>query len=131
MIEANSMHTILNYIREQLQLTKDQKTYTDWETARKEGAMGVLEDILEQFPNNDTEGARAKIELLYNGDYPGSACVRVADNWLNAEEKALLCKMFNVAQLPELYDKVGLSKNWNGTISEEHKPFEGYIAILQ
>jgi hypothetical protein len=46
------MDKILNYIKEQLQLTKNQKTYTDWEEARREGAEGALEDLLEQFPDS-------------------------------------------------------------------------------
>jgi hypothetical protein len=45
------MDNILNYIKEQLRLTKNQKTYTDWEEARREGAEGALEDLLEQFSN--------------------------------------------------------------------------------
>lgn len=43
------MDKILNYIKEQLELTKNQITYTEWEEARREGAEGVLEDLLEQF----------------------------------------------------------------------------------
>jgi hypothetical protein len=33
---------------------KDQKTYTDWEEARREGAEGVLEDLLEQFSDSSS-----------------------------------------------------------------------------
>jgi len=45
------MDKILKYIKEQLELIKNQKTYTDWEEARREGAEGALEDLLEQFSN--------------------------------------------------------------------------------
>jgi hypothetical protein len=125
------MDEILKYIKEQLELTKNQKTYTDWEEARREGAEGVLEDLLEQFSKVTTEGAQTKIELLYNGDYPGYPCVRVNDKWLDSKEEISLCKFFNVNNLKELYDKVGLSKDWDGTSSEEHKPFEGMLSIYK
>jgi hypothetical protein len=123
------MDKILDYIKEQLQLTKDLQTYTDWEETRKDGAIAALEDLLEQFPAPAPVGIKAKIELLYNGDYPGYPCVRVNDVWLKDEEEASLCKLFNVNGLRELYDKVGLSKDWDGTLSEEHKPFEGMLSI--
>jgi hypothetical protein len=123
------MDNILDYIKEQLQLTKDLQTYTDWEETRKDGAISALEDLLEQFSKVNTEGAQTKIELLYNGDYPGYPCVRVNDKWLDSKEEVSLCKFFNVNDLKELYDKVGLSKDWDGTISEEHKPFEGTLSI--
>jgi hypothetical protein len=123
------MDKILAYIKEQLQLTKEQKTYADWEEARREGALSVLEDLLEQFPKDTTAGAQVKIELLYTGDYPGYPCVRVSDSWLSKHDETSLCNLFNVHSLSELYDKVGLSKDWDGTPSEEHKPFEGMLSI--
>jgi hypothetical protein len=97
-----------------------------WRVAIKE-----YELLWEKAQANKPKGTQAKIELLYNGDYPGYPCVRVNDKWLTAEQASLLCKLFDTANLVELYDKVGLSKNWDGVPSEEHKPLTGVIAISQ
>jgi hypothetical protein len=40
---------IIEYIREQLQHLEQQKTYTDWEEARRQGGISALEDVLEQL----------------------------------------------------------------------------------
>jgi len=108
-------------------------------TANRYMAERAMERLNNSLPNaeschgrdNKPKGTQAKIELLYNGDYPGYQCVRVNDEWLTTAEAALLCKVFKTNNLRELYDKVGLSKNWDGIPSEEHKPFTGVIAISQ
>lgn len=66
------------------------------------------------------------IELLYNGDYPGSPCVRLDGHWLDDSGCALLCKLFGVKELRALFDKLG-AKKLHG--SEEHMAWTGTLTV--
>jgi hypothetical protein len=70
----------------------------------------------------------AKIEFLYNGDYPGYPCVSINDRWATKAEEAALVSMFGASSLRDLYDKAGAQKI-NG--SYEHMPYEAKLCIVK
>ena len=42
----------------------------------------------------DAAACSVKIELRYNGDYPGYACIRINDRWATDKEAAALVTIF-------------------------------------
>lgn len=77
---------------------------------------------------NNTTVCQAKIELLYNGDYPGYPCIRVNNQWLTSEEQNALVSFFQARGLKDLFDRAGA---WKVFGSEEHLPFEGVLSIIK
>jgi hypothetical protein len=67
-----------------------------------------------------------KIELRYNGDYPGYACIRINDRWATDKEEAALVTIFGARGLKHLYDIAGAERS-----HEEHKPWEGTLSFSQ
>ncbi len=67
-----------------------------------------------------------KIELRYNGDYPGYACIRINDRWATDKEEAALVTIFGARGIKHLYDMAGAERS-----HEEHKPWEGTLSFSQ
>lgn len=82
-----------------------------------------------------TDGARVRplvrrLEILYNGDYPGYACARFVESkvpggWLTDEEERGLCALFG-GSLCTLLDKMNAPK-LPGSL--EHMPMVMELAL--
>lgn len=67
-----------------------------------------------------------KIELRYNGDYPGYAYIRINDRSATSKEEAALVTIFGASGIKQLFDMAGAERS-----HEEHKPWEGTLSFSQ
>lgn len=72
----------------------------------------------------DRAPCAVNIELLYNGDYPGFASIRINDRWATEEENNALVTIFGAIGVKHLYDMVGAERS-----HEEHKPWVGTLSF--
>ena len=84
-------------------------------------AAPALKPFVEAIKSIDArsyEESRPTLELCYNGDYPGFACIKVNGRWAtDAEEKALV-SIFGARGIKHLFDILGAERS-----DEEHKRY--------
>ena len=67
-----------------------------------------------------------KMELCYNGDYPGFQCIKINDTWATPEQEKMMLMLFEVDSLPKLFNKI-VGPKIPG--SEEHDRWVGLLKV--